>query len=203
MYRRPCRQGYRYPNGHAYLGPCCGEAMTTRRHVPPSRLRYEASHPTVAVHCDVETKARLVALREATGLPLGALVKQGSAFWRLTLRQRAGQVLPPVAPLVDASATWQAERRASRKAGTRDSQRLSDGIASPTRVVDAASSWLWRSAPSPRTTPARRSRMLGGTTASAPEQQRPECRSTKPAEQRRRPLVRTGERVFRTLERYA
>jgi hypothetical protein len=57
-------------------GPVAGDVMTTRRHVPPSRLRYEASHPTVAVHCDVETKARLVALRDATGLPLGALVKQ-------------------------------------------------------------------------------------------------------------------------------
>jgi hypothetical protein len=51
--------------------------MTVRRDVPPSRLRYEAAHPTVAVHCDVETKARLLALREATGLSLGALVKQG------------------------------------------------------------------------------------------------------------------------------
>ncbi len=50
--------------------------MTARRHVPLSRLRYEAKHPTVAVHCDLETKARLVALREATGLSLGALVKQ-------------------------------------------------------------------------------------------------------------------------------
>jgi hypothetical protein len=50
--------------------------MTSRRHVPPSRLRYEATHPTVAVHCDPETKARLVALQEATGLSLGALVKQ-------------------------------------------------------------------------------------------------------------------------------
>jgi Ribbon-helix-helix protein, copG family len=50
--------------------------VTARRHVPPSRLRYEATHPTVAVHCDVETKARLVALREATGLSLGELVKQ-------------------------------------------------------------------------------------------------------------------------------
>jgi hypothetical protein len=58
-------------------GSSCGaEAMTSIRRVPPSRLRYEAAHPTVGVHCDVETKARLVALRDATGLSLGALVKQ-------------------------------------------------------------------------------------------------------------------------------
>ena len=50
--------------------------MTARRHVPPSRLRYDAAHPTVAVHCDLETKARLIALRDATGLSLGELVKQ-------------------------------------------------------------------------------------------------------------------------------
>jgi hypothetical protein len=50
--------------------------MTVRRHVPPSRLRYEAAHPTVAVHCALETKARLIALRDATGLSLGELVKQ-------------------------------------------------------------------------------------------------------------------------------
>jgi flagellar biosynthesis/type III secretory pathway protein FliH len=50
--------------------------MPTRRNEPPSRLRYEAAHPTVAVHCDAETKARLVALREATDLSLGSLVKQ-------------------------------------------------------------------------------------------------------------------------------
>ncbi len=48
----------------------------TRGHVPPSRLRYEAAHPTVAVHCDLETKARLIALRDATGFSLGELVKQ-------------------------------------------------------------------------------------------------------------------------------
>lgn len=50
--------------------------MTARRHVPPSRLRYEATHPTVAVHCDLETKARLIALRDETGLSLGELVKR-------------------------------------------------------------------------------------------------------------------------------
>jgi hypothetical protein len=50
--------------------------VTARKHVPPSRLRYQAAHPTVAVHCDAETKARLVALRDATGLSLGQLVKQ-------------------------------------------------------------------------------------------------------------------------------
>jgi hypothetical protein len=66
--------------------------MTTRKHVPPSRLRYEASHPTVAVHCDVETKARLVALREATGLPLGVLVKQALTLLEADLEaaRRAG-----------------------------------------------------------------------------------------------------------------
>jgi hypothetical protein len=50
--------------------------VTARTHVPPSRLRYEAAHPTVAVHCDLETKARLIALRDVAGLSLGELVKQ-------------------------------------------------------------------------------------------------------------------------------
>jgi hypothetical protein len=60
--------------------------VTGRRHVPPSRLRYEHTHPTIAVHCDVETKARLIALREATGLSLGALVKQALGVLEPDLR---------------------------------------------------------------------------------------------------------------------
>ncbi len=43
---------------------------------PPSRERYQAAHPTIGVHVNRETYARLVDLRERSGLSFGELVKQ-------------------------------------------------------------------------------------------------------------------------------
>lgn len=50
--------------------------MKQRKHQPPSRARYQSTHPTIAIHTDVETRNTLFALRERTGLSLGQLVKQ-------------------------------------------------------------------------------------------------------------------------------
>jgi hypothetical protein len=50
--------------------------MASRRRQPPSRARYAARHPTIGVHCDLETYQRAAALRERSGLSFGQLFKQ-------------------------------------------------------------------------------------------------------------------------------
>lgn len=55
------------------------QSRRTRRQ-PPSRLRYAADHPTIAIHCDRTTYERLTALKEQSGQSLGNLVKQALAM---------------------------------------------------------------------------------------------------------------------------
>jgi hypothetical protein len=50
--------------------------MKQRKAPPPSRVRYAADHPTIGVHPDRETYAKLRELRERSGLSLGRLVQQ-------------------------------------------------------------------------------------------------------------------------------
>jgi predicted DNA-binding protein len=50
--------------------------VTAGKHHPPSRRRYAAAHPTIGVHCDQETYARLSALRQRSGRSFGRLVRQ-------------------------------------------------------------------------------------------------------------------------------
>ncbi len=44
---------------------------------PPSWQRYAAAHPTIGVHVDRPTYARLLTLREESGLSFGYLVRRG------------------------------------------------------------------------------------------------------------------------------
>ena len=48
-----------------------------RRSIPPSRRRYEASHPVVSVRVDVATRRRLDELATKTGRSLGRLLLEG------------------------------------------------------------------------------------------------------------------------------
>jgi flagellar biosynthesis/type III secretory pathway protein FliH len=51
--------------------------MTDRsKHRSPSRVRYAKKHPSLTVHFDEETYARVLALRARTGLTLNQLVRQ-------------------------------------------------------------------------------------------------------------------------------
>lgn len=43
---------------------------------PPSRKRYAASHPTIGVHVDLPTHARLKKLRDESGMSYGYLVRR-------------------------------------------------------------------------------------------------------------------------------
>lgn len=49
---------------------------TVRKHQSPSRERYAKQHPSLTVHFDEETYAKVVALRERSGLTLNQLVRQ-------------------------------------------------------------------------------------------------------------------------------
>jgi hypothetical protein len=49
---------------------------TPRQHRSPSRERYAKQHPSLTVHFDEDTYARVVALRERSGLTLNQLVRQ-------------------------------------------------------------------------------------------------------------------------------
>ena len=48
---------------------------TQRRHVPPSRLRYEQSHPTIAIRVSKDIYSQLVEIREKTGQSWADLMK--------------------------------------------------------------------------------------------------------------------------------
>lgn len=50
--------------------------MPSKRRYPPAKARYRASHPSVGVTMTREVYARVQALKEETGLPLGNLVLQ-------------------------------------------------------------------------------------------------------------------------------
>jgi Ribbon-helix-helix protein, copG family len=50
--------------------------MATTRHRPPSRERYAAKHPALTVHLDLDLYAKIVELRERSGLTLNQLVRQ-------------------------------------------------------------------------------------------------------------------------------
>jgi len=47
----------------------------TRRHEPPSRIRYNEANPVIGVRVDRATYSRLLGLRATTGLSFGALFK--------------------------------------------------------------------------------------------------------------------------------
>ena len=47
------------------------------RHVPPSRIRYEQSHPTVTFRISTELRTRLERLEEKTGKSCSQLLKEG------------------------------------------------------------------------------------------------------------------------------
>ena len=50
--------------------------MSKPNNQPPSRQRWAAAHPTIGVHVDVETYAKLVELRQRSGLSFSQLVRQ-------------------------------------------------------------------------------------------------------------------------------
>ena len=50
-----------------------------RRRVPPSRLKYEAAHPTVTVRVDRAMHEELARLKETTGLSMAQVLKVGLA----------------------------------------------------------------------------------------------------------------------------
>ena len=45
-------------------------------HKPPSRIRYEMSHPVISIQVDLDTDLRLRKLREKTGKSLGTLIRE-------------------------------------------------------------------------------------------------------------------------------
>ena len=49
----------------------------TKRHVPPSRLRYEASHPTVTVRVSRELHDELRELQKTAGLSMADILRIG------------------------------------------------------------------------------------------------------------------------------
>jgi hypothetical protein len=48
----------------------------TRRHRPPSRVRYAETHPSITVHFDLDTYAKVMELRERSGLTPNQLIRQ-------------------------------------------------------------------------------------------------------------------------------
>src|ERR1700730_4005417 len=48
-----------------------------RRHVPPSRERYQRANPVVSVRVNAEARQRVDELKQKTGLSLGKLLLQG------------------------------------------------------------------------------------------------------------------------------
>jgi hypothetical protein len=50
--------------------------MVKTKNKPPSRVRYEESHPVIAVRVDEDTDAALRDLSKKTGKSLGALIKE-------------------------------------------------------------------------------------------------------------------------------
>jgi len=48
-----------------------------RRPLPPSRERYERSHPTVSLRVDIDLYARLKRLKEQSGLSVADVLKVG------------------------------------------------------------------------------------------------------------------------------
>ena len=48
-----------------------------RRPLPPSRERYERSHPTVSLRVDIDLYAQLKALKEKANLSVAAVLKVG------------------------------------------------------------------------------------------------------------------------------
>lgn len=50
--------------------------MSPKRHVPPSRIRYEQQHPTVSVRVSQPVYDRLKALRERSGKSLGDILRE-------------------------------------------------------------------------------------------------------------------------------
>ena len=51
--------------------------MTRKRHVPPSRERYEKSHPTVTVRVTAELYEELQELRTTAGFSFGQVLRSG------------------------------------------------------------------------------------------------------------------------------
>ena len=50
--------------------------MSTKKAPPPSRIRYEQSHPTISIRLDQESAAELTTLLAASGLTLPQLLKR-------------------------------------------------------------------------------------------------------------------------------
>ena len=50
--------------------------MVKGKNRPPSRIRYEQTHPVIAIRVDMETEARLRALAEDSGKSLTTLIKE-------------------------------------------------------------------------------------------------------------------------------
>jgi len=52
-----------------------------RRSTPPSRQRYEASHPTVSFRVDLDLYAELKALKQTSNLNVADILKVGMERW--------------------------------------------------------------------------------------------------------------------------
>ena len=50
--------------------------MSRRRHVPPSRLRYEQENPTISVRVTLDLYTQLKAIKEQGGLSVGDILRE-------------------------------------------------------------------------------------------------------------------------------
>ena len=67
--------------------------MARRRHVPPSRIRYEQANPTVSARVPLELHDRLKSMREQSGKSLTDVLKQALAFQEPSVKRSYRQGL--------------------------------------------------------------------------------------------------------------
>ncbi len=56
-----------------------------KRHVPPSRIRYEQSHPVVSLRVTVEQKRKLDSIRKKAGQSRATILKEGLGLIEATV----------------------------------------------------------------------------------------------------------------------
>lgn len=58
--------------------------MAKDSHKPPSRIRYEQTHPVVSIRVDQDTAKTLKEISETTGKSLGQLIKENLKIQKIT-----------------------------------------------------------------------------------------------------------------------
>jgi len=76
--------------------------MSKGKHKPPSRIKYETSHPVISVRISKELHGELKELAEATGKSFADFLKDGAGITKTQIEESP----PPECTLCQETQTW-------------------------------------------------------------------------------------------------